>query len=308
MSIDGFDVGPVQIICNVLWNSDSWGRATYMAEHQCMIRIQSAYPHLSEKERRIADYIMNYPEETIHSSINQVSARIKVADATVFRFCRRLEFKGFQEMKIVLAADIARGRHPEQPEAKYHDDETMLLAEHVFQDNVRTLENTFQLLSSTLFKQAVAILSGAGRIAFFGSSGSAMMAQEAHRKFVRAGMLTYAPSDGEFQMLSAKRLTAHDAAVFISYSASDKHLVQVAKAAKARKCPTIGLTGFMKSALGDLMDISLHTISVPTDYRSESYVARTAQLTLIDALFVNVMQSIKDRNEKEREKQAVVEG
>jgi DNA-binding MurR/RpiR family transcriptional regulator len=273
-----------------------------MTQQQCLIRIQSAYPHLSEKEKRIADYILNDPEETVHSSINQVSARIKVADATVFRFCRRLEFKGFQEMKIVLAADIAKSRHLEQEKVRFDGDEEMLLADHVFRDNIRTLENTFQILNSDHFKRAVSILSGARRIAFFGSSGSAMMAQEAHRKFVRAGMMTFAPSDNEFQMLSASQLGERDAAVFISYSASDKHLLQVARTAKSKMSPTIGLTGFMKSALSDLMDVSLHTVSVSADYRSESYVARAAQLTLIDALFVNVMRRVrKDRhNEQER--------
>lgn len=255
-----------------------------------MIRIQSAYPHLSEKERKIADYILNHPEETIHSSINQVSERLKVADATVFRFCRRLEFKGFQEMKIVLAADIAQNQRLEETISKYPDDETMRLAESVFQASVRTLQNTFQILNSVSFKKAVDLMSRSEKIAFFGSSGSWMIAQDAHHKFVRAGILTYAPSDGEFQLLSASQLTERDTAVFISYSAADKHLLQVAKAAKAKGCPTIGLTGFMKSALADFVDLSLHTVSVATDFRTESFVARAAQMTLIDALFVNVMK------------------
>lgn len=105
--------------------------------------------------------------------------------------------------------------------------------------------------------------------------------------------MTYAPSDGEFQMLSASQLTDRDVAVFISYSAADKHLVQVAKTVTQKGCPAIGITGFMKSSLADLMDVSLHTVSVPTDFRSESYVARAAQVTLIDALFVCVMNQRK---------------
>ncbi|MDF2909942.1 MAG: MurR/RpiR family transcriptional regulator [Sporolactobacillus laevolacticus] len=268
-----------------------------MAESQYIVRIQSAYPHLSEKERRIADYILNHPKETIHSSINQVSARIKVADATVFRFCRRLDFKGFQEMKIVLASDIARSKRFDESKNTEQNDDVLGLAEQVFQDNIRTLENTYQILNSEQFKKAIGILAHSERIAFFGSSGSALIAQEAHRKFVRAGVMTYAPSDGEFQMLSASQLTDRDAAVFISYSAADKHLVQVAKTAKQKGCPTIGLTGFMKSALAELMDVSLHTVSVPTDFRSESYVARAAQVTLIDALFVSVMHQRQNKQQ-----------
>ncbi|MFX3618942.1 MAG: MurR/RpiR family transcriptional regulator [Sporolactobacillus sp.] len=265
-----------------------------MTEYQCMIRIQSAYPHLSEKERKIADYILNFPEETVHSSINQLSARINVADATVFRFCKRLSFKGFQEMKIVLAADIAKNQPLKNTDSRYNSDEVMDLAEHVFQDNIHTLENTLQILDSDLFKKAVKILKSANRIAFFSSGGSAMIAQEAHRKFIRAGLSTFAPSDGEFQVLAAQGMREQDAAIFLSYSAADKHLLQVAKIIKAKGCPMIGLTGFMKSALSDLVDVSLHTVSVSTNYRSESYVARAAQMTLIDALFVNVLHKKED--------------
>ncbi|MCL1631147.1 MurR/RpiR family transcriptional regulator [Sporolactobacillus sp. CPB3-1] len=264
-----------------------------MTESQCIVRIQSAYPHLSEKERKIADYILEDPKETIHSSINQVAARIKVADATVFRLCRRLGFKGFQEMKIVLAADIARSKRFTEKDEEQKDS-ILNLAEKVFQDNIRTLENTYQILNGEAFKKAVNYLAHSERIAFFGSSGSALIAQEAHRKFVRAGIMTYAPGDGEFQMLSASQLTEHDAAVFISYSATDKHLVQVARTVKQRNCPAIGITGFMKSALAELMDVAMHTVSVPTDFRSESYVARAAQVTMIDALFVSVMNERKN--------------
>ncbi|MFT8361937.1 MAG: MurR/RpiR family transcriptional regulator [Sporolactobacillus sp.] len=261
-----------------------------MTEDQCLIRIQSAYPHLSDKEQSIADYILNHPEETVRSSINQLSARINVADATVFRFCRRLSFKGFQEMKIVLAADIAKKNSTASNDNRYKNDNEMTLAQQVFQDNIRTLENTFQILNSALFHQAVSILRGAERIAFFSSSGSAMIAQEANRKFIRAGLSAFAPNDGEFQLLAANGMKASDAAIFLSYSATDKHLLQIAKIIKAKNCPLVGITGFMKSALSDLMDVSLHTVSVPTDFRSESYVARAAQMTLIDALFVNVLQ------------------
>ncbi|MFT8872465.1 MAG: MurR/RpiR family transcriptional regulator [Sporolactobacillus sp.] len=272
-----------------------------MSESQCLIRIQSAYPHLSEKEKKIADYILSHPEETVRSSINQLSAQIDVADATVFRFCRRLSFKGFQEMKIVLAADIARQQTAKAVNGKYAGDDVMELAEHVFFDNIRTLENTFQILHADQFRKAVSILSTAARIAIFSSSGSAMIAQEAHRKFIRAGLSAFAPGDGEFQLLAAQGMRSQDAAIFLSYSASDKRLLQIAKLLKAKNCSIIGLTGFMKSALSETMDISLHTVSLQTDYRSESYVARAVQMTLLDALFVNVLHQKSMRSVAEKD-------
>ncbi|MES8790479.1 hypothetical protein U6O01_12330, partial [Cutibacterium acnes] len=72
----------------------------------CLGQIRSHYARLSEKEKKIADYILNNPENIIHSTINDVAEDLNVADATVFRFCKRIGFKGFQAMKITLAAEI----------------------------------------------------------------------------------------------------------------------------------------------------------------------------------------------------------
>lgn len=76
--------------------------------HNTLKKIQSLYPRLSEKEKKIADYIKDKPEKIVNQTINEVSQDLNIADATVFRFCKRLGFKGYQAMKIALAAEITK--------------------------------------------------------------------------------------------------------------------------------------------------------------------------------------------------------
>lgn len=62
--------------------------------------IRGSYRNFSEKEKKIADYILNDPRNIIHLTINQIADELGLAESTVFRFCQRLGFKGFQAFKI----------------------------------------------------------------------------------------------------------------------------------------------------------------------------------------------------------------
>lgn len=64
------------------------------------MRIKSLTSIFSEKEKRIAEFILNEPEKVIRGTINQVATEIDLADSTVFRFCKRLGYNGFQDLKI----------------------------------------------------------------------------------------------------------------------------------------------------------------------------------------------------------------
>lgn len=77
---------------------------TQLHSFPCLHRIQTMYSEFSAKERKIADYILENPQRLVHSTINQVADQLLVADATVFRFCKRIGFSGFQALKIALAA------------------------------------------------------------------------------------------------------------------------------------------------------------------------------------------------------------
>jgi DNA-binding MurR/RpiR family transcriptional regulator len=72
--------------------------------------------------------------------------------------------------------------------------------------------------------------------------------------------------------------------------------------AKKNGAKTIGITGFPKSPIGQNADVTLFTSSEETEYRSEALASRIGQLSLIDALYVNMMISNKDDAKKSLEK------
>lgn len=251
-------------------------------------RIRGAYSTLSKKEQRIADYILKQPEQIIHHTINQVADDLDVAESTVFRFCQRVGFKGYQALKIALASDVVA------PLQDIHEDITetdsvLEIAEKIFSTNGKTIESTRQILEGDSLEKTVELFLGARRIEFFGSGGSAVVALDAYHKFVRSGLQVSAMLESHMQLMSASQLTTADVAVVISHSGASKETLDIAKLLKEKGVPTIAITNYAKSPLSKIADVSLYTVSQETAFRSEALASRIAELSLIDALFTAVM-------------------
>jgi RpiR family transcriptional regulator, carbohydrate utilization regulator len=257
-------------------------------------KIRSHYARFSEKEKKIADFILNNPNKIIHNTINEVAEELNVADATVFRFCKRIGYKGYQAMKIALASEVVT------PIKQIHEgiseeDDVKTVAQKVFKSNIRTLENTLQILENESITNAVEMIQQANRVEFYGTGGSAVIAMDAFHKFIKTGVKAFAFLDSHFQLMSASQLTKNDVAVVISHSGNNKDTLSILDQANENGAKTIGITSFPKSQLAQKVDVALFTSSDETEYRSEALASRIAQLSLIDALVVNVMKLNKDQ-------------
>lgn len=253
-----------------------------------LARIRGAYTTLSKKEQQIADYMLKQPELIIHHTINQVADDLNVAESTVFRFCQRVGFKGYQALKIALASDVVAPLQDIHEDIK-RDDTPLQVAEKIFKTNVKTIESTRQILDEAAFERATALFLSARRIEFFGSGGSAVIALDAYHKFVRSGLLVTANLESHMQLMSASQLTPDDVAILISHSGASKETLDVAHVCRDRGVPIIAITNYAKSPLSKLADVSLYTVSQETEFRSEALASRIAELSLIDALFTVIM-------------------
>ncbi|KHF38725.1 RpiR family transcriptional regulator [Halalkalibacter okhensis] len=261
--------------------------------HPTVTRITSSFSSFSSKEQIIAKYIIDNPKKIIHSTISLVADDLGVAEATVFRFCKRIGYKGYQDLKIALASELV------QPIKDIHetiseDDDEDVIAEKVFKSNIRTLEETMNIIEKPAFKKAVEAFLQADRVEFYGAGGSAMIAHDAQHKFLRNGMKTFFYSDSHLQIMSASQLTSKDLVVLFSHSGATKDILEIAEVAKEAGAKTIAITNLAKSPLSQLVDIALYTVSAETEHRSEALASRIAQLSIVDALFVNISLKRQD--------------
>ena len=72
----------------------------------CLTVLRSILPHLTKTERKAAEYILENPAEVIHLTITSLAETCSIAEATIFRLCKKAGFTGFQSFKIALAAEM----------------------------------------------------------------------------------------------------------------------------------------------------------------------------------------------------------
>ncbi|MGJ9383541.1 MurR/RpiR family transcriptional regulator [Salipaludibacillus sp. CF4.18] len=245
-------------------------------------RILALYSSFRAKDKKIADYILEQPDEIIHSSISQVADNLCVAESTIFRFCKKIGFKGYRAMKISLASEVATCR------AYLNGFNQESITEKVFKSNIHALEETLSIIDGEVLKEAVKSILLANLVHFYGDGGSGATVLDAHHKFINTGIPTASYTDSHLQLMSASQLSDQDVAVFISQTGSNHDILKALEIAKNNGATTIGITTLTKSPLSDGVDIPLYTISDETDYRSEALSSQLAQLSIIDALYVNV--------------------
>lgn len=186
------------------------------------------------------------------------------------------------------------------------DDEKTIL-EKIFFSNIQTLKDTLEVIDADNFIKAVNAFLSADKIQFFGFWGSNVIAMDGYHKFIRTGLSVSSQVDSHLQLMSATQLKEGDLAVLISHTGHSKDILEILNIVKNNNVQTIGITGFSHSPLSKNVEIALHTLSEETDYRSEALASRIAQLSILDALYVNIMKSLdKDRKDSLQEVRKVI--
>jgi DNA-binding MurR/RpiR family transcriptional regulator len=253
-----------------------------------LARIQAIYNDLSPKVQLVADHILNHPQDVVHLSITELAEMTKCAEATIFRLCRLIGLKGYQELKISLASEIV-----DQPMQNIHEEVTagdsmMDVARKIFRSNIIGITDTLNVLDAASLEKAVELLDKARNVCIYAVGGSAPIAMDAYHKFIRVGMNCIAHSDPHLQVMTASLLNHESVVMAISHSGSNKDIIEVFKVAKKAGAKTIALTSYTKSPLAQLADVKLYTSTKETSFRTEAISARIAQLCVIDALYVGL--------------------
>jgi RpiR family carbohydrate utilization transcriptional regulator len=248
----------------------------------CLGAIRSSYHKFSEKEKKIADYILEKPELVIHRTINEVAEDLNLADATVFRFSKHIGFKGFQAMKIALASEISTPIRTVTDETDKKDEKA--LTEKIFTSNIRALQNTIHLLDNDSVNKAIDLILHAKRVELFGTGTSSIVVMDALQKLVCTGIRAHAFMDTQMQSMSASQLTEDDLAIFISHSGSNKDTLKIFKIANETGAKIIGITSNPKSTISLNVDVSLYTDSEQIEYITAPFSSQIAQICLIDAI------------------------
>lgn len=253
-----------------------------------LTNIKSKYNQFSKMEKKVADYILKNPKEVPFMSITDLAEACGVGETTVFRLCKTLELKGYQEFKMMLSLSIT---NDEDKTEQYSGnislkDSFETVAQKVLNTNIAALNETYSLLNYKDMDRTIRALHDAERIYFFGVGASLLTAMKAMNKFLRVETKVYCYEDTHMQLMAASLLGPKDMAMIFSYSGSTKDTIEIAKNAKKGKAKVVCITRFVKSPLTAHADIVLLSGANEGPLQGGSTSAEIAQLFLIDILYM----------------------
>lgn len=248
---------------------------------------------LPRQERRLAEFILTAPSEIVHMGIKDLAGKCEVSAATVTRFCKNFQCKGYPDFKLKLAAEIAHAEMASRTgNTRYQDivagKPLAGIVEAIESNHLTSIRDTTELLDLGQLERAVDALCRARRIDLYGVATSSIVAQDFYQKLIRIGKNCTAFADSHMQITSASTLTSSDVAVAISYSGETPETIDALACAKHAGAFTISITSYRSSAISALADINLYSSSLEEGMRRGDMASRIAQLHIIDILFMGM--------------------
>ena len=250
--------------------------------------IQTNYPTMTKKEKRIADYLLKSPEEAKTKTISEISEICGVAESTVFLFSKKIGLSGFKELTVLLSNSSKKKIF----EGIYEEDSFQAIAEKVLEVSTQSLATTASLLAYEQLQQVVNTLIQANKVVFFGLGGSAPVALDGFHKFLRSPLEVEFNMDYHMQLLKAGKLTKKSCAIIVSHSGENSDILRIADILKKNDVPIIVITSFNNTSLVKVADFTLIATTEELKYKNMGiYTRRLAQMLIMDLLFTLVMTS-----------------
>lgn len=268
-----------------------------MGENDIFHLLSREYFQFTSAEKRVADFIISNGTRAQTMSISELAEATGVAEATISRFCRRLNFNGFAAFKLAIAASEASRANFSNPLTGEvtHEDTIPSLAHKLAGASMDAIQETETLVRPSAIQSAADILLQADKVLCMGQGGSMLIAREAAHLFSTVSNKFWPVEDSHLQAIAASTMESSDVLFFFSYSGSTRDVLEIAAIARERGAKVVLVTRFPNSPGAQQADYVLQCGANESPMQSGSIAARIAQMYLLDVLFSEFSRMDMDR-------------
>ncbi|GKV70485.1 RpiR family transcriptional regulator [Sporosarcina sp. NCCP-2716] len=204
-------------------------------------RLQKYSAAFTDNDRKIAGYLLE-DKQVAQKSITDLAGEIDVSPSSITRFCKRMQFDSFQQLKYALM-DASADR-------RMNDGEIM----HVTDLYESIIHSTQQFLEIGQISRIAEQLRLARRVLFCGVGNSGLIAREFNSRVERMGMDSAAVTDAHTMVMRSALLSEADVLMCFSYTGKTQSVLSAARQAKENGARLIVVTTSGAEELTDLAD------------------------------------------------------
>ncbi|MBO0488218.1 MurR/RpiR family transcriptional regulator [Vagococcus fluvialis] len=207
--------------------------------------IQNKFPSFSEKEKRIATYLLKNNDVISNINISTLAKETETSPATITRFAKKLNQDGFVDLKIQLSM-LKNNRNMNED-----------LHSEVYHFYTKVIENTEKIVKKSDLEIAVNSIKLAPRIFIFGVGSSGLTALELTQRLLRMGLNVISTTDSHMMLITSAMAMKNDLVIGISASGETVEVNDAIMHAKENGANVLSITCFPESTLSKISDTSL---------------------------------------------------
>ncbi len=252
-------------------------------------RILAIAAKLSRRQQAIADFVLDRYDEVPFLSVLEVAERTGASEATVVRFCQRIGYSGYSDMKTALVDALRREMHTaadssEESLATDIGRDSLAAVARLEQQNIRRLlagvdKQAFRSVAAALFKADHIFTVGFGISAYHADFASYLFTEHGLRSTRLATRFT-SPRE---QLIV---LRPSDLVVAFSFPPYSKQTLDILEESRQRGISTVVVTDRATAPGAAVADETL----VVSSHRMTFTNASAAVHVLLNALVVEIAE------------------
>ena len=248
-----------------------------------------------ESERKIGNYIIQHTAEVVDMTVGELAQACGVSDASVSRFCKKINMKGFHHLKITLAKEISE-KGIEEEEVSNHisvnDIEQSL--KNILANKVTEITQTVSMMDAKQLSEILNKLNMARTVQFFAVGNTIPVAIDGAFKLNQIGIPAVSGTIWETQIGYTYNMTAEDVVIAISNSGESTAVLRALEAAKSAGATTLSITNSEKSSAAQLSDYHITTATREKLFLDGYCFSRVSATTVIKILYLFLTSMRKD--------------
>lgn len=265
----------------------------------CLYKIKQGMIHFTQKEKQIAEYVIENKEEIVTLSAKELAKKVESSPAGIIRFSKKCGFKGFINLKLELAKNMEKDKTWDINDMISDTDSIEIMVKKSIASDIATLEKTKNLMNYNDIEEAINWIKKANKIYLYGVGASGLIAADFQYKLLRIGKNVEYNFDSHIQLSTAAMIDKNDIAIAISYSGDKKEVNLAIKEAKEKGAKIIAITRYNgNSTLSKISDICLNIPNEEKEFRLGAIASRVSALSIIDVLYLGIVRDNIDDTKK----------
>ena len=250
-----------------------------------------------DTEKKIGDYIVRNPKKVVDMTVGELAKECGVSEASVSRFCKRIELKGFHHLKISLARELVDAKDDGEISGHISVDDMEGSLRGILSNKMEELRQTVAMIDSEELKKILDVINNADTVLMAAVGNTIPVAMDGAYKLNQIGIRAMSTPIWETELGYSYNLTDKDVVVAISNSGESTGVIQILESAKSRGAVAISITNNARSSVAELSTYHITTATREKLFLDGYCFSRVSATMVIEIIYLLLASMRKESYE-----------